>query len=63
VCYNKYIKKKGKNEMFKFDDLMDLLGVSDEDKREELFQELVLRNISLTFLVYEDRTVEWGILD
>jgi hypothetical protein len=49
--------------MFKFDDLMDLLGVSDEDKREELFQELVLRNISLTFFVYEDRTVEWGILE
>lgn len=49
--------------MFKFDDLMDLLGVSDKDEREELFQELVLRNISLTFFVYEDRTVEWGILD
>lgn len=49
--------------MFNFDDLMDLLGVSDKNKREELFQELVLRNISLTFFVYEDRTVEWGILD
>lgn len=49
--------------MFKFDDLMDLLGVSDKDEREELFQELVLRNISLTFFVHEDRTVEWGILD
>lgn len=49
--------------MFQFDDLMDLLGVSDKDEREELFQELVIRNISLTFFVHEDRTVEWGILD
>lgn len=49
--------------MFEFDDLMDLLGVSDEDEREELFQELVVRNISLTFFVHKDRTVEWGILE
>lgn len=49
--------------MFKFDDLMDLLEVSDENEREKLFQELVVRNISLTFFVHEDRTVEWGILD
>lgn len=49
--------------MFNFDDLMDLLKVTDKNKREELFQELVLRNIHLTFLFYEDGTVEWGILE
>lgn len=47
--------------MTDFEKLMELLQVP-QDKREELFEELVRRNLTLSILFKWDGSIEWGTL-
>lgn len=47
--------------MTDFEKLMELLQVP-QDKREELFVELVRRNLTLSILFKWDGSIEWGTL-
>lgn len=47
--------------MTDFEKLMELLQVP-QDKREELFEELVRGNLTLSMLFNWDGSIEWGTL-